>query len=90
MDYVIRVYDCLCELSEFTIGGIEADYNDFGDKYDADPESAEPYGCGNMRFFRKPSTEEVLVKYKITTDEYNIIADELEEKLSFGNCGWCV
>lgn len=90
MDYKIEAYKVLCELSIFEINGISADYDDFGDKYDADRENAEEYGCGNMKFFPKPVTNEVLNKYNISIDEYNKITLELEDKLSFGACGWCV
>ena len=31
----LSVYGCLCELSEFSINGIDADYDNFGDKFDA-------------------------------------------------------
>ena len=36
MKIIIKPYDCLCELEEFTINGISADYDDFGEKYDTD------------------------------------------------------
>ena len=90
MDLKLDVYDALCSCAEFKINGIHADYEDFGDKYDDDRENAQEYGCGNMHFHPKRSTPEILDKYKITVDEYNQIADELEDKLSFGCCGWCV
>ena len=32
MELVIKPYGCLCELETFTINGIPADYDDFGDK----------------------------------------------------------
>ena len=90
MEYTIKVYSALCELSKFVINGVCAGNHDFGEKYDHDQEHAEDYGCGDMRFERKPATDEVLSKYKISADEYNIIAGELEDKLSFGCCSWCV
>ena len=90
MDLKLKVYSSLCECSEFKINGIDADYDDFGDKYDDCKANAQEYGCGNMHFHPKRPTQEILDKYKITVDGYNKIADELEEKLSFGSCGWCV
>lgn len=90
MDLKLEVYGALCECSEFKINGINADYDDFGDKYDDDAGNAQEYGCGNMHFHPKRPTPEILDKYKINLEEYNKIADELEEKLSFGSCGWCV
>ena len=90
MKYEILDYGALCELATFTINSKNADYDDFGDKYDNDTENAEDYGCGDMRFFPKPAAEEILTKYNISLDEYNILTKELEDKLSFGSCGWCV
>lgn len=74
----------------FTINGIDADYSDFGEKYDRSPETAEDYGCGDMQFTRVPPTPEVLGKYGITDAEYALVASQLEVGLSFGTCGWCV
>lgn len=85
-----KAFGALCELEVFTINDIEADYHDFGTKEDIDPESAEPYGCGNMKFIPKEPSQEVLDKYKITEDEYNLICEKLDTELSFGCCGWCV
>lgn len=87
MNSQMEVYDCLCSLSRFTINGKDADYNDFGEKYDRDSENAEE--CGNMQFTRIEPTTEILEKYGITKDEYGKICDELEVKLSFGCCGEC-
>jgi hypothetical protein len=87
--YTIECRNALCSLSEFTINGIEADWSDFGDKDDHDPDNAEDYGCGDMRFTPTPPTAEILNKYGITEDQYNTICEELDV-LSFGNCGWCV
>lgn len=80
----------LCYTPKFVINGIIADEDDFGEKYDRDPDNAEDYGCGDMQFTRIPPTNEVLEKYSITEAEYAIIAGQLEEGLSFGSCGWCV
>ena len=90
MEYTIKAYSELCELETFTINNIEANYDDFGEKYDCDRDNAADYACGNMKFFPRPATGEILSLYKISTDEYNIITEELRDKLSFGSCGWCV
>lgn len=90
MKVIIKQYDCLCELKEFTINGISADYDDFGEKYDTDRINAPEYGCGNMQFIPKASTEKVLSQYQITQSEYDEICDKLESALSFGQCGWCI
>ncbi len=80
----------LCECAQFEINGIQADYNDFGVKCDTEPSNEPYYGCGNMQFFPRLSTQELLDKYKITVDEYKEIAEKLAEMLSFGCCGRCV
>ena len=99
----IEVMGYLCELLEFTVNGIDADYNDFGDKYDdgydddyyhdtEDDEGCDEYdvyGCDNMQFHPKNCTNEILKKYRITEDEYGEICEKLSEKLSFGSCGYC-
>lgn len=90
MKYKIEIYGALCACSKFIINGIDADADDFGERHDWSPETAEDYGCGDMRFTPKPATQEVLDKYHINTDEYNIIAEKLRGELSFGDCGWCV
>lgn len=91
MEYTIKPFDCLCELEEFTINGIKADYSDFGTKEDRDRGNAEPYGCGDMRFigYYAPP-KETLEKYHITDDEFLIICAKLERAISFGKCGWCI
>ncbi len=90
MEYTIKEYGALCELHTFIINGKDAVCSDFGEQHDADSEHAEDYGCGNMLFFPAPATDKILSKYRISVDEYNIVAEELRDKLSFGCCGWCV
>jgi len=90
MELKLKFCRALCETSIFTINGINADYNDFGEKYDRDSGNAEDYGCGNMQFTGNPPTIEILKKYKITEDEYQEVVSKLEEGLSFGYCEWCV
>ena len=90
MKVIIKPYGCLCELETFTINGNPADYDDFGEKYDTDRINAPEYGCGNMQFIPKASTEKVLSQYQITQSEYDEICDKLESALSFGYCGWCI
>lgn len=91
MKLIIKPFKGLpCELETFTINGKDADSMDFGDTYDHDTKSAEPYSCGNMYFEPKNLTKEVLDKYNITEEEYYHICNELENKLCVGSCGWCV
>ena len=80
----------LCYTPTFKINDIEADSEDFGEKYDRSPETAEDYACGDMQFTRVPPKPEILEKYGITEAEYALVADQLENGLSFGSCGWCV
>lgn len=89
MAYEIEIYGSLCATSKFTINGIDGESSDFGDQFDHDQEGAEDYCCGNMAFDPKSPTDEVLKKYSIDELEYWSIANDLSEKLSFGNCGWC-
>lgn len=90
MEYKANVFSCLCSRECFEINGARADEDDFVDKYDHSPESAEDYACGDMQADVKPATSDILTKYGITLDEYNTIANDISEKLSFGACGWCV
>lgn len=90
MKLKVTVYKRLCETDKFKINDEYATTFDFGGEKDEDPESADPGGCGDKRFNRIPSTPEVLEKYGITEEEYQEIADKLEEKLSFGSCGLCI
>ena len=80
----------LCYTPTFVVNGIDADEDDFGDKYDRDSENAEDYGCGDMQFTGIEATTETLNKYSITKEEYSEIVSKLEEGLSFGSCGWCI
>jgi len=90
MEYKIKAYDALCSLDGFIINGIEADEDDFVDKYDHSPETAEDYACGDMQADIISATSDVLEKYKITVDEYAEIAGKVAEEVSFGCCGECV
>lgn len=91
MELVIKPFHSLpCHLEVFTINGKDADQDDFGVIFDHNEEIREPYGCGDMYFDSKPSTKEVLDKYRITEEEYHNICNELECKLCVGSCGWCI
>jgi len=79
----------LCYATVFSINGIDAISSDFGTKYDRSPGTADDYGCGDMQFTRVPPKPEVLKKYKITEEEYALIASKLEDGLSFGSCWKC-
>lgn len=86
----IEVFGALCSLSLFEVNGIDAEEEDFVDKYDHAPEGAEEYGCGNMKADVIKVTDEILDKYRISSEEYYEIAEQVAEKVSFGHCGWCV
>ena len=79
----------------FTINGIDADYEDFGEKYDRGsgydyPNPCFDQICENMQFTGIPPTPGILEKYHITGGEYDEIVQKLTEGLSFGFCGMCV
>ena len=77
-----------CALSKFTINGIAADEDDFGDT-ETDPQD-EPYTCKNHRFVPKMPSQEVLNKYKIGLGDYAEICSALKETLYVGYCGMCI
>jgi len=91
LDLEIDPFDALpCSCRKFVINGIDADIDDFGDNRDFNQEIACPYGCGDHRFeaYSEPKPE-VLERYMITREEYDIVCDELTDKLYVGRCGWC-
>lgn len=90
MNYEAKVYSAFCSLKTFTINGMDADEDDFIDRFDYDVDNAECGGCGDMRADVKEPETAVLEKYGISEAEYVIIATDVAEKLSFGACGWCV
>lgn len=91
LDYLIEPRGALCSLSSAShINHKYIDEEDFVDKYDHDSANAPEYGCGNMQADVLDSTQEVLAKYGIDEDEYQIIAFEISQALSFGPCGLCV
>jgi hypothetical protein len=90
MQIELDILTAYCATNQFTINGVCANESDFGSSYDASPETAEDYACGNRVFERHDPTAEVLAKYAINEAEYGIVAAMLEAQLSFGKCGWCV
>jgi hypothetical protein len=87
MKVELEVPDTLCSTSKFIINQVKGDSREFGNQHDNNPGM---YGCGNMIFEGKPSTQFILEKYNISEEEYEKIVRMLEVKLSFGHCGWCV
>ena len=91
MDILAKPYECLpCRLKEFSINGIEAEQDDFGrerDIYDGD--NPTPYCCDNMQFIPKEATQDVLDKYGITKDDYDLVCRDLLDLFNIGPCGWC-
>lgn len=92
MQVVVEPYESLpCELRVFKINGIEADVSDFGFICDDCPETAEEYGCGDMRFHSdlKRATQ-AMRKYNIKLEQFIKICEKLESVLCVGKCGWCI
>lgn len=89
MKLELEIYGSLCATQEFRINGIDADKDDFGEHYDAGSNYADDYSCGNRVFEGKLATEEILSKYNISVSEYNLVVNQLQVGLSFGNCGLC-
>ena len=87
----IKPFNALpCELEVFTINGINANIEDFGENYDAHPEIADPYCCGCHKFVGyKTPDEDTLLKYHIDKASFHEIVNKLEEVLYVGSCGWC-
>lgn len=74
----------------FTINGIDADVDDFGESKDWAPEYAPEYGCGNRAFRAfEYTSEKILDKYHINVHEWEQICDMLEAKLDWGCCADC-
>jgi hypothetical protein len=88
--YKLEIYGALCAAKSFAIKGTDADTDEFGEGSDESPDTAEDYACGNRRWRGRMPTSEVLTKYSITVEEYAIIVTDLENRLSFGLCVWCV
>lgn len=86
----LQVYGALCSLKKFTIDGKRVKEDDFFDQDDMGRDYAEPYGCGNMVGTAQNATDAKLNKYKMTVDEFNLVAETAAELVSFGSCGWCV
>jgi len=89
MEYKAEVSSLFCSLDTFIINGVKADESDFVYQGDAFPEIADDYACGDMQADVIEPTGDVLKKYSITADEYQTIAEDVAEKLSFGCCGLC-
>ena len=71
----------------FRINGIDGDMLDFGDKESGGRYG--DYGCRNMHFVPCKPTEEVLMRFGISKEDYAIVTDMLIEQLAFGCCSMC-
>jgi hypothetical protein len=88
--YNITPFSALCSLRTFTIVGQDVqDHDDFYTQQDESPHTAEDYACGYMKGTPMKATPKVLKKYGLTTKEFNQIAEEAAEAVSFGCCGLC-
>lgn len=85
----IGCYGLPCALQKFTVNGIEADTDDFGE---AVSENNGFGGCINNHFVGNIDSshiKEVCNKYNITYEEYLEIVEHLEDRLDVGDCSWC-
>lgn len=88
MDLTLKIMKWYCATDTFSINGILADENDFGEKSDTGYDDMGTY-CSNMQFEGKEPSLEILAKYSISESEYHQIVSKLEEGLSFGCCNAC-
>lgn len=89
-----------CHLrGEYYINGVYLSTCMFGDTYDDGDydddvdEDIARWGCIHRVFERHTDDELVnkaMKEYGITREEYDLIADRLEDVLYVGMCGWCV
>ena len=87
-EIVIERFDSLpCSLRTFTIGGIVADEDDFGEKEFGNG-SCMDNSCSCTFIPGKP-TKGVLEKYKINEEEFYNICEELVNELYVSSCGLC-
>lgn len=89
MKLELDVYSAICETKIFSINGVGAKLQDFGEKFDAEPDKKRFHVCGNMIFNPKNPTQKVLDKYGINVSEYTHICDQLRRYVSFGTCRLC-
>ena len=86
----LEIFNVLCATENFSINYVEADKDDFGEIKDIDfRKRSSKHGCGNSKFITKEPHPDVLEKYAINQSEYYQVCQELENKLSFGNCNFC-
>lgn len=87
MEVEIKKFRCLpCSLEVFTINGIGASVDDFGESWTQGDCSR---GECTSTFKHGYPTQEVLDKYKITLEEFKEVCEKLEEALEVWGCGWC-
>jgi len=90
MEYTAKVFPYLCSLRVFIINDIKADQDDFITQRDEGYDIYNNFGgCYNMKAEPKESSQDILNKYNITKDEYYTIAEDISNKLSFGECDYC-
>ena len=88
-EIIIERFDSLpCSLRTFTIGGIVADEDDFGEKKLGNG-SCMDNSCGCIFKPKEQPTKGVLEKYKINEEEFYNICEELVNELYVSSCGYC-
>lgn len=88
--YTLEKFDSVCALRIFKINNIDANASDFCRQFDYSPHLNEKSeGCGNRVALIKKPKSEILKKYNITKEQYEIIAKHVSKELSFGKCNLC-
>lgn len=89
MEYTAEVCSSFCSLEKFIVNGIEAIESDFVVKNDEGGYRDCDCHCGDMQAHVTIPYSDILGKYNITVEEFNVIAEDIAGKLSFGACGLC-
>lgn len=89
-DIIIKTSIHGCGTDVFSINGVNAWEDDFGELLDVAPYKAPEFGCGDKRFVRYEHIDSaVLERYHITESEHEEIIRRLESELHFGFCALC-
>jgi len=80
-----------CATRKFSINGIDASKDDFGESIDTSAENAPEYGCGHREFIpNDENMESAMKKYNITASEFYEVQQKLQAELLVGRCALCL